>query len=152
MQSCFNFAPEVNGLRRPENYNTKQGEALLAYLASMKDAFVTAAQIADHLQREKVAISKPTIYRRLEKLVSEGKVEKYAFGDVAAACFKYRDPNAGEQDAYHLKCENCGGVYDLTCDEVNHVSRHIYESHSFQVNDKKIVFYGKCAWCRKGVL
>ena len=134
-------------MQRPANYNTKQGEAVLAYLASAKGVFFTAAQIADHLRKEQIAISRPTVYRQLEKLVSEGKVRRYLFGDTSVTCFQYTDPNENGQDLYHMKCEVCDGVFNLKCDEVNHVSRHILETHDFKVNDSKTVFYGKCKTC-----
>ena len=134
-------------MQRPANYSTKHGKAILAYLASIKDTFVTAAQIAEHLQKEQSSISRPTIYRQLEKLANDGKVRKYLFSGSAVFYFQYIDPNEYEQDLYHLKCEYCNEVFNLKCDEVYHVSRHISEAHSFQVNDSKTVFYGKCKTC-----
>ena len=134
-------------MQRPINYSTRQGEAVLAYLESAKDTFVTVAQIEDYLKKEQVAISRPTIYRRLEKLVSEGKVSKYSLGGVSVTSFRYNDPSRYRQDTCHLKCEMCNTIFDLKCDEVEHISRHISEKHAFQVNDRNIVFYGKCETC-----
>jgi len=136
-------------MQRPDKYVTKQGEAVLAYIASVKDTFVTAAQITNYLKKEQVDISRPTVYRQLEKLVGEGKIRKYLFGDSTVASYKYINPNEQRQDLYQLKCETCDGVFDLKCDEVDHVSQHIYESHSFRVNDSKTVFYGKCKECQR---
>ena len=134
-------------MQRPANYNTKHGKAIIAYLASVKGTFVTAAQIAEHLQKEQGAISRPTIYRQLEKLANEGKVRKNLFSDSAIYHFQYIDQNEFEQDLYHLKCESCDEVFNLKCDEVYQVSRHISEAHAFQVDDSKTVFYGKCKTC-----
>jgi len=135
-------------MKRPRNYVTKQGEAVLAYLESVKDMFVTAAQIADHLHKEQVSISRPTVYRQLEKLVKDGKVRRYLFGDTSVSSYQYIDRDEYNSDFYHMKCEVCDKIFDLKCDEVDHVSRHIYESHAFQVNDSKTVFYGKCKTCQ----
>ena len=134
-------------MRRPVKYSTKQGEAVLAYLASAKDTYVTVSQIEEHLKKENVAISRPTIYRQLEKLISDGKAGKYSFGGVSVTCFRYIDPSDNEQDTCHLKCEICSTVFDLECAEVEHFSRHITENHAFQVNGRNIVFYGKCKTC-----
>jgi len=111
--------------------------------------FVTAPQIADYLQHERVSISRPTVYRQLEKLVRDGKVRKYLFGGAPVSSFQYVDPEEYRQDFYHLKCETCEGVFTLECHEVDHVSRHINETHSFQVNDSRIIFYGKCKVCQQ---
>ena len=134
-------------MQRPANYSTKQGEAVLAYLASVKGAFVSVAQIEAYLKKEQVAISRPTIYRQLEKLVSDGKVSKYSLDGVSVTCFRYNDPSGYGQDTCHLKCEMCNTIFDLECEEVEHISRHISEKHAFKVNGKKIIFYGKCEAC-----
>ena len=137
-------------MRRQTNYNTKHSKAILEYLETTKNLFVTAAQIADHLQEEQIAISRPTIYRQLEKLVAEGKIRKCSFHGISGFCFQYIDPEKFENAYYHLQCEICNKIFDLQCHEVNHVSRHIFEDHAFQVNDHKTVFYGRCKVCLQG--
>ena len=136
-------------MKRPASYNTKQGDAVLSCLASVKGNFITASQIEDHLRMERVVISRPTIYRQLDKLVGDGKIRRYLFEDSPVACYRYVDPDNNERDVYHLKCEVCDGVFNLKCDEVGHVSRHISSSHGFQVNESKTVFYGRCGACRQ---
>ncbi|MDR1131146.1 MAG: transcriptional repressor [Oscillospiraceae bacterium] len=133
--------------RHPANYNTKQSEAVLACLAKHKDEYITAAQIGEHFQKSGDPVSRTTIYRQLERLVQEGRARKYTFDGTQGACFRYAEQPENEQDFYHLKCEGCGGIFHLKCDEVDHVSRHIFETHAFQVNDSKTVFYGKCNMC-----
>lgn len=132
--------------RRPASYNTKQAEAVLAYLAEQDGAYVTAAQIVDHFQTVG-DISRTTVYRQLEKLVHEGKARKYTFDGISGACFQYAARPQNDQDSYHLKCEGCGGIFILNCGEVDHVSRHIFEAHAFRVNGSKTTFYGKCKLC-----
>jgi Fur family ferric uptake transcriptional regulator len=134
-------------LQRPASYNTRHGQAILAYFSAKKDMLLTVAQIVEHLQKEQIAISRPTVYRQIEKLVNEGKIRKLVLGGISGSCFKYIDPGECKRDDCHLKCEICHGVFDLKCDEVDHVSRHIFENHAFQVNGSKTVFYGICKTC-----
>lgn len=134
-------------MQRPANYNTRHSKEILAYLAEKKEMMITAAQIVEHLQEEQISISRPTVYRQLEKLVSEGKIRKLSFSGISGSCFQYIDPVEHEQNHYHLKCEICNEIFDLKCNEVDHVSRHIFENHAFQVNNGKTVFYGKCKMC-----
>jgi len=134
-------------LLRPTHYNTKNGKAIISYLASVKDMYVTASQITEQLQKEQSNISRPTIYRQLDRLVNEGKVRKYLFSGSSVSCFQYVDPDEYAKNCYHLKCEVCDGVFNFECDEVSHVSRHISETHAFHVNDSKTVFYGRCSMC-----
>jgi len=113
---------------------------------SVRD-FVTVPQIEDYLKSNRISISRPTIYRQLENLVSLGRVSKYSLGGAPVTSFRYNDPDGNRQDACHLKCESCDTIFELECDEVENISRHISKSHAFQVNDRKIVFYGKCESC-----
>lgn len=132
---------------RPANYNTKQREAVLAYLEEQAGEYVTAAQIMDYFQKNGEMAGRTTIYRQLEKLVQEGKAQKYTFDGVSGARFRYADQPKDRQDLCRLKCEGCGEIIDLHCDEIDHFSRHIFEAHAFQVNDRKTVLYGTCKTC-----
>ena len=133
--------------RRPKNYKTKQKDAVLAYLARHGDAYLTAAQVVAHFQAGADFISRPTVYRQLERLVEEHKATKYNFNGDAGACFRYAGEPEGERDSFRLRCETCERIIVLRCDEVENFSRHIYEDHAFEVNGSKIVFYGKCELC-----
>jgi Fur family ferric uptake transcriptional regulator len=128
-------------------YNTKQGEAVLEYLSAHKGNYITAAQIVEHFQSGGNMASRTTIYRQLSRLVQEGKVQKYAFEGISGACYQYVNQSRNKHCSYHLKCEGCGEITDLKCNEVDLVSQHIYETHDFRVNDQKTVFYGKCKTC-----
>ena len=134
-------------MQRPANYSTKHSKVILAYLASVNGMFVSVAQIEEYLQKQQVTISRPTVYRQLEKLICDEKVRKHIFDGSNIAYFIYINPDDREHDLYHMKCEVCDRIYFLKCDEVSHVSRHISETHDFQVNDSKTVFYGKCKLC-----
>ena len=132
---------------RTANYTTKQSEAILACFSHRKGEYITAAQIEQYLCSSGKAVSRPTIYRRIEKLVSEGILRRYVFDGDSCACFYYPDQPEKAPDTCHLKCEICGGIFELECEEIKRTLRHISQNHSFQVNDSKTVFYGKCERC-----
>jgi ABC-type Zn uptake system ZnuABC Zn-binding protein ZnuA len=50
---------------------------------------------------------------------------------------------------YHCKCEKCGKLIHLQCDEVENLRKHMMEHHSFEMNPVRTVFYGICSDCRK---
>lgn len=133
--------------RRPSNYTTKQGEAVLAYIRSLKDRHVTASEIVEHFEKNDVSIGRTTIYRQLEKLVQDGKVRKYSFDLSAGACFQYVDECKFCEEHYHMKCENCGKIIHLQDEIMSAVAAHILRVHEFEVNVMKTVFYGKCRSC-----
>jgi len=132
-------------MRRNTHYKTKQSEAVLGVLAAAGEA--TAAQIADRLRRAKVAVSRPTVYRQLERLVREGRARKYLFDGDAVARFQYAE--RGARAFSHMRCEICDGMFPLECDEMDHVSQHIREAHAFMVEIGKTILYGKCEKCAK---
>lgn len=136
-------------MQRPSNYNTRHGKAILDYLAETKDTFVTVAQIIEYLNKKQISISRPTVYRQLEKLESLGNIRKLLFNDTAGSCFQYVNHNTQEKDSCCLKCEVCNEIFNLECEEIDYILQHILENHSFKINDSKMIFYGKCKLCMK---
>jgi Fur family ferric uptake transcriptional regulator len=134
---------------RPNGYNTKQSEAVLALLRSNRSRHMTAAQIADSLPD----VGRTTVYRRLERLVGRGLAKKYVFDGVSGACFQYAEPHDGcEREHFSLKCETCGGVTSVHCGALEKVTRHLLRSHGFRIDDAKTVFYGVCKACEEAKL
>ena len=134
-------------MRQRKDYKTKQREAVLAYIASIGDAHVTAAQIVGHFECGPLTIGRTTVYRHLEKLTEEGKVRRYAMGGASGACYQYVGGSDGCQVHMHLKCEGCGELFHLQCDEMGEMRQHILDEHAFHVNAVKTVFYGICESC-----
>ncbi|MBR6322861.1 MAG: transcriptional repressor [Lachnospiraceae bacterium] len=130
-------------------YRTRQRENLLRYLAEHPYKHFTAADICEHFRTGEQKIGTTTVYRQLERLVSEGQVKKYQFEEGDSACFEYI---GGEEDdtvlCYHLKCEVCGRLIHLECREITMFEQHITEHHGFLIDPKRTVFYGICQDCR----
>jgi len=143
----FHFGFGGGDMGRPASYNTKQREAVLAYIASLDGGHVTAARIVEHFENENAPIGRTTIYRHLDKLVESGKIHKYNIDDVSGACFAYVSHGTECGEHFHLKCEDCGELFHLQCDTLSEMQRHILAEHAFKVNTMKTVFYGKCDNC-----
>lgn len=136
-------------MQRPSNYNTRHGEALISYLKARPGSFVTAAQLEEHFSRRGESISRPTIYRQLEKLAARGLVRKYLLGGTSVASFQYADPDEDGSDSFRLKCRVCQGVFSIECGHASELSGHIKTAHEFQVDDT--VFYGTCKSCTEKI-
>jgi Fur family ferric uptake transcriptional regulator len=95
-------------------------------------------------------IGTATVYRQLERMVDEGLVQKYTIDANTPACFEYvgADSHAGEA-CFHCKCEKCGRLIHLHCEELQGLSEHIREHHGFRINPMRTVFYGLCDACRE---
>lgn len=129
-------------------YKTKQQELLFSYLREMQGKHFTAEDVRAHFEAKNISIGIATIYRQLEKLVAEGKIQKYFIDDHSAACFEYDGENcdASEQH-FHLKCELCGRLIHLECEELEELGGHLKTEHGFVINPLRTVFYGVCTDC-----
>ena len=129
-------------------YKTKQQELLFSYLREMQGKHFTAEDVRAHFEEKKLSIGIATIYRQLEKLVAEGTIQKYFIDDHSAACFEYAGEtcNSAEQH-FHLKCELCGRLIHLECEELEELGGHLKTEHGFVINPLRTVFYGVCTDC-----
>lgn len=132
-------------------YRTRQREELLDYLKSISGSQVTAGEVYEHFAAGDSSIGKTTVYRSLERLVEEGLVNKYIIDGTSAARFEYieREENCHRPVCFHCKCERCGKLIHLECDELIHLQEHMMEHHGFTLDPLRTVFYGICADCRK---
>ena len=88
---------------------------------------------------------------KVVKMVKEGLVEKYVVEGTNSACFEYigESETSDYESCYHCKCEKCGKLIHIQCNEIECLSRHMTEHHDFQLDPKRTVFYGICNECRK---
>ncbi len=133
-------------------YKTKQQELLLGYLQKTQGKHFTAEDVRSHFDSEQTPIGIATVYRHLEKLVSDGVVTKYVIDEHSAACFEYVGKSCAEEgveEHFHLKCEVCGLLIHLECEELSCISAHLQREHGFALNPFRTVFYGVCEKCQK---
>ena len=129
-------------------YKTKQQDLLFSYLKEMQGKHFTAEDVRAHFEEKKLSIGIATIYRQLEKIVAEGKIQKYFIDDHSAACFEYAGENCNTNEKhFHLKCELCGRLIHLECDELEELGGHLKTEHGFVINPLRTVFYGVCTDC-----
>ena len=134
-------------MKRSADYKTKQRDAILKFIESLEDAHVTAAQIAEHFEKEGVAIGRTTIYRHLERLTERGELRKYTTDGVSGACYQSVSDGRDCEIHLHLKCEGCGELKHMECDTFNEIKHHVFSHHDFEVDAYKTVLYGKCGDC-----
>ncbi len=129
-------------------YRTRAQEELLNLLKTTPGQHHTVMEIRDHFAGENHPIGTATIYRQLERFVSEGSVHKYVMGPGECACYAYEEDHHCESH-FHCKCDVCGRLIHLDCDELREMQNHLLEHHGFTWNTGKTVFYGICDQCRK---
>ena len=130
-------------------YRTKQREILLAYLETVPGTHITANDVCEHFKAQGAPIGQSTVYRQLERLVDEGIINKYIIDANSPACFEYVGPDkhVDTEVCYHCKCEKCGKLIHLHCDEIEELQKHLFSEHHFKLNPMRTVFYGLCEQC-----
>lgn len=121
----------------------------MAYLESIPGRHVTAAQVYEELKKQDCAIGNTTVYRYLERLVDEGMVNKYMIDANSPACFEFvgKQMHQGKGSCFHCKCEKCGKLIHLHCEELEMIASHLQKEHQFTLDPLRTVFYGSCEEC-----
>ena len=129
-------------------YNTRQRSRLLEYMQTVPGEHFTAKDVCDYFQACGTPIGVATVYRQLERMVEDGVVNKYIIDANSPACFEYVDRQAtcGEE-CFHCKCEKCGKLIHLHCEELVQIRSHLKEEHHFTLDPLRTVFYGLCEDC-----
>lgn len=129
-------------------YNTKNRQQLLNLLEQTKGKHVSVQEICAMLRDQETPMGTTTVYRQLERMVEDGLVNKYVM-DGNGAYFEYvGDHHCDAPMCFHCKCEKCGKLIYLHCDEMAAIASHITAHHGFQLDRMKTVFYGTCEDCQ----
>ena len=121
----------------------------MAFLENHQGTHLTAAQIRDELVRVGKPISTATIYRQMERFAEDGTVRKYLLETGDSACYEYSGGKRQECSShFHCKCEKCGRLIHLDCDELQEIRHHLQEHHGFIWDSGRTVFYGICDQCQ----
>jgi len=96
----------------------------------------TADQIYERVRTVIPNISLGTVYRNLQKLVTEGKLQILTLGRTQRF-----DPTLKRHE--HFICEQCGRVYDLFV----HSGEKIPAPEGFTVTSHQLALYGTCRRC-----
>lgn len=130
-------------------YITEPRKEVLSCLAAAKEGHLTAAEVCHDLKQKGSAVSTATVYRQLDHLVAEGVVVRFTPEGERAACFQLLDQDhCHDVHCYHLKCEECGALIHLNCDELSEAEKHLLDKHGFAVNPGRTVLYGVCHDCQ----
>ena len=134
-------------------YVTHQRKDMLDYFQSVEGKHVTAADICECFRQSGKKIGMTTVYRHLEKMVDEGIVKKYIIDGNSPACFEYVGGGEACQDpvCFHCKCEKCGKLIHLHCDELEDIRVHLEQEHHFKMDPLRTVeshkMFGTSSFC-----
>ncbi len=126
------------------NYKTKQKSLILECVKETSGGHFTADDIADKLDKKGSHVGKATVYRHLDRLLSDGVIKKYSLGEGKSACYQYVSAGC---EHFHLKCTVCEKLIHADCEFLDMLSSHVSKDHGFIIDGSRTVFYGKCSEC-----
>jgi Fe2+ or Zn2+ uptake regulation protein len=118
---------------------TRQLEIVWHEVAS-DNSHPTADHIYRKVRRQIPNISLGTVYRDLQKLVAEGKLEVLTLGRT-----QHFDPLLDSHQ--HFICQTCGRVYDIFVDKAEEILSSSLVQDGFTVTSRRLVCFGECKSC-----
>ena len=119
--------------------NTRQLEVIWDAIKD-ETSHPTADQIYDKVRRSIPNISLGTVYRNLQKLVADGKLQV-----VTLRRSQHFDPLVTHHQ--HFICEECEQVYDVMVDPAERLVPARLPEEGFTVTSHQMAFYGRCVQC-----
>lgn len=127
-----------------ETYKTKQKNIILNIIKNQDNSFT----IKDIYEKAKDKVGLTTIYRLIDKLVEENKLNKTISSDNTTY-YQYLS-DCDEENHFYLKCERCGNITHIDCDCIKDLTSHITKHHKFRPNKDHIIIDGICSRCIGG--
>jgi Fur family ferric uptake transcriptional regulator len=102
----------------------------------------TAGELCQMVRRRLPRISLGTVYRNLDILSRAGMIQKL---DVAGQEMRF---DGNTMNHYHLRCLECGRVFDVDMDLLPGVEERLARESGFEVLGHRLEFVGRCEACQ----
>ena len=122
--------------------NTFQKQVTLEAVRTLC-SHATPDEVYEYVKKKYPYISKATVYRNLKDAAEIGNIMKVATPNGA----DHYDHNTFPH--YHIRCEECGRVFDVDMPYMEHLENDIKDKHGFKVSGYNLVFTGICPECQK---
>ncbi len=133
------------------HYQTRQRELIRACLAERSGEYVTAREVCEMLSRRGCGVGVATVYRNLDRMVADGLVTRCSTDDGGAAGYRMVErgdgDDHGERGCFYLRCEECGTLVPVRCQELEGFYAHFAAEHHVRIDPVKTVLYGTCPAC-----
>ncbi len=126
------------------SYNTHQKDLIISLIQSKKTDF-SVKELYQELLTRGEEIGQTTVYRIVDSLTEAGQLRKTLGGDGSAR-FQFLESCERSGHCY-LKCEGCGKIEHVDCDDLCNLMNHIKKQHEFAINETNIVINGICRSC-----
>ncbi|HVN53096.1 MAG TPA: transcriptional repressor [Anaerolineaceae bacterium] len=111
---------------------------------SQGHSHLTSHEVYEQIRDRLPAVNQSTVYRSLDRLVSNGRLSVSDMGTGAAVYELVSD-----QRHHHLVCQKCGKVVTIADVEVQEFFSTLESSHLYKITTNHLVLFGLCAKCQK---
>ena len=120
---------------------TPQRENILRVLQG-SDRPLTVEEIWERMEEPRSGL--PTIYRNLERFVSEGWAESLMGSDQVMRFVRCSSPH----HHHHLQCEKCGRVVEVDACGVQGILTELEQTSGFEITRHQLQLFGLCPRCK----
>ncbi len=105
----------------------------------------SADDVYNLLKPENPGLSLATVYRNLNTFADKGMLLRIPMPSGGARFDGTLDTH------YHMVCERCGQLYDISLDHLNTLTQDVLGQSGFEVHSYNLLIYGVCKNCRKAM-
>jgi Fur family ferric uptake transcriptional regulator len=127
---------------RTQRYTAQQRD-MVKYIFSKHNHF-DADELIDEMKRERLRVSRPTVYRTLKKLVDAGLLRRINLGSRTVYEHDY-----GYAQHDHLHCEQCGDMLEFHDPKLEQMINDVCRQNHFQYAGHALIIRGVCARCNR---
>ena len=128
-------------------YNTKQKNSIKDLFINNPNEYFTAEELLSILVCDKKLVSKATLYRTLDLMISSGEIIKYNV-ENNKSCYQYS--NCDDKSHIHFRCQTCGKILHIKNPLVETITSKIGDEYGLKIDNKKTMLYGYCKKCEGG--
>ncbi|HDT12673.1 MAG TPA: transcriptional repressor [Candidatus Marinimicrobia bacterium] len=123
---------------------TRQRRTIIEIIYEHRD-HIDVEELYKILKKQESGVSRATIYRTLDMLVSKRFVRKMDFGE-GRSVFEFK---LGQPHHDHMKCLRCGKVIEFNDHIIELRQNTICQNYRFQPSSHVMQIYGVCYECRQ---
>lgn len=128
-----------------KDYSTKQRNIILEVFKEHSDEKLTAEEIMTLLNDCCANVSKATLYRNLDLLVSKGIVCKVLL-DNLCSCYIYKSEE--NNTSINFCCDCCGEVVQIKSPSISRMNSKLEKEFDCLIDRSKTVIHGTCNKCK----
>lgn len=126
-----------------KRYNNTVQRRMVLHAVRELSGHPTTEEIYLHIRKTYPQLSRATVYRNVNVLAESGEIRLVCVPNSAVRADAYTTPH------YHIKCRECGGVFDVAMSYAEHLERKVVQKNGFQFEGHELIFIGLCPSCRE---